>query len=60
MAVNDGKNVGKEQALITIYESINWYSHYENQCRGFFKTKTGPDVPLLRITQRTLSTPCQR
>jgi hypothetical protein len=46
------KDVGKGEPLIIIDGNINWSSHYENQCRCFFKTKADPDVPLLTINPK--------
>lgn len=37
---NASEDVGKEKALSTADESVNWYSHCGNQYEGFFKMKS--------------------
>lgn len=40
MMRNASEDVGKEKALSTADESVNWYSHCGNQYEGFFKMKS--------------------
>lgn len=45
-----GKDIGREESLVSTGENTSWYTHCGNQCGGFSESwKRSPCYPLIQF-----------